>query len=36
MYKKLDERYTGMSGTIIVDFYRTEQFERKNKVGQFH
>jgi hypothetical protein len=32
----LDNKHKGKKGTIIVEFYRTEQFERKNRPNQVH
>jgi len=32
----LDFKHKGKKGTIIIEFYRTEQFERKNRPNQVH
>lgn len=32
----LDEKYRDKKGTIIIEFYRTEQFERKSRPNQVH
>lgn len=32
----LDQRYKGKTGTIIIEFYKTEQFERKFMPNRVH
>jgi len=32
----LDYKHKGKKGTIIIEFYKTEQFERKNRPNQVH
>lgn len=32
----LDEKYRGKTGTIIIEFYKTEQFERKFMPNRVH
>jgi N-acetylmuramoyl-L-alanine amidase CwlA len=32
----LDQKHKGKKGTIIIEFYRTEQFERKSRPNQVH
>ena len=32
----LDFKHKGKKGTIIIEFYKTEQFERKNRPNQVH
>ena len=32
----LDQKHKGTKGTIIIEFFRTEQFERPNKPNKIH
>jgi hypothetical protein len=32
----LDHKYRDMKGTIIIEYFRTEQFERKSRPNKVH